>query len=195
MPSYATPLSFASTVSQEVRQALQSQYDALVVQLAKNTNQMDLWLSLGALRKIAGDYAGAIEDWNFVAADGSSISYIAYGNLADLYSNFVKDYPKAEASYLAAIKLEPTYVDFYRGLYQLYAGVYKQGTSAAEDILKKGIAKNPNSVDLQVMLAQYYLSVGRTADAKAQYDVAIANAKAQELTSLAAQIQAEKDSI
>lgn len=162
MPSFTRPLSFASGVQENVKGALSAQFADVTAQLAKNSNQMDLWLLLGTLRKMGGDYQGAIEDWNYVAQNGNAISYVAYGNLADLYVNFVKDYPKAEASYKAAIALEPAYPDFYRGLFTLYTTTsYKSTPTAAEDILKQGIATNPNSADLKSLLNEYDKSLGR----------------------------------
>jgi tetratricopeptide (TPR) repeat protein len=195
-PSFTQPISFAAGIPANVKAALNTQFADVSSQLAKNPTQVDLWLGLGTLRKMGGDYQGAIEDWNYVGKDGNSLSSVAYGNLADLYLNFVKNYPQAEASYKAAIALNPAYPDYYQGLFTLYTTTsYKPSPTAAEDILKQGIAANPKAVDLQVTLAVYYKSLGRTADAKAEFDAAIANAKSQGQTDLAAQIQAEESSL
>ena len=107
--------------------------------------------------------------------------------------NFLHDYTKAEANYLVGIKDAPSTTAFYKDLFSLYTTTsYKPSNTAAENILKQGISANPKSVDLQMTLARYYKSLGRAADAKAEYDAAIANAKSQNQSDLAAQIQAEE---
>ena len=197
-PSYNTPLTFAATVSADAKSALQKQFDEVVAGLKKDPTRGELWFSLGTIRKGAGDYAGAIEDWNFIATSHNSLSAAAYGNLADLYMNFLKDYPKAEQSYLKAIQLEPANPQSYEDLFTLYTATpYRSSVSASagESILKKGIAANPKAVELQVILARYYVSVGRKADAKMEFEAAIANANGQGNAALAAQVQQEEASL
>ena len=82
----------------------------------------------------------------------------------------------------------------YRDLFNVYANFYKQNAGNAESTLKAGIAANPKAIDLSILLAQYYRDHGRTAEAKAQYDLAIAAAKAAGSTSLVATLETEKSS-
>jgi thioredoxin-like negative regulator of GroEL len=98
----------------------------------------------------------------------------------------------ANTNYLAAIKINPGQPDFYRALFTLYTTTsYKPTATAAEDILKAGIAANAKAVDLQVLLARYYKSAGRASDAAAEYAVAVSNAQSQGNQPLATQIQQE----
>lgn len=148
-PSLTGAISISPSLSADVRAALEAKEQALIVELKKDGARVDLWLSLGVYRKIAGDYTGAITAWNYVAAVGpASINYIAYGNLGDLYMNFQVNYPKAESNYKKAIAIKPTVIEYYRGLYTLYRYDYKVGTSAAADILAQGLKANPNNPDL-----------------------------------------------
>lgn len=191
-PDYKSTITCASGVATSVCEQLKSQDAVIVAKLDANPTDFRAWIDLGSMREAAGDYQGAISAWGYVEKLYPA-NPTAYLNLADLYLNYLKDYPKAEASYLLAAKYAPTDSDIYANLFTLYTTTsYKPSATAAEDILKKGIAASPKSVNLQVLLARYYKSLGRTADAKVEYDAAIANAKAQGQTALAAEIQAEE---
>ena len=69
----------------------------------------------------------------------TQIDSTAYWNLADLYQNFLKDYPKAEMDYKKVIAIDPSNTGAYTALAQMYTTVYKQGNGSAEAILKQGI--------------------------------------------------------
>ena len=191
VPEYKTPPVCASDFDANTCAILKSQAATVAAQISAQPQSSTAWIKLGTIRKINLDYKGAEAAWLYVTKlyPGSAI---AFANLGDLYMNFMHDYAKAEASYLMAIKDAPTNPSFYENLFSLYTTTsYKPSATAGEDILKKGITANPKSVDLQVMLARYYKSLGRSSDASAEYNAAIANAKAQGQTDLAAQIQAE----
>ena len=154
-PSLAGAINVSSSLPADAQAALRTQEQTLITELKAAPTRTDLWLELGVDRKIAGDYAGAIAAWNYVAAAGSNaVNYIAYGNLGDLYMNFDVNYPKAEANYKAAIAIKPTVIDYYRSLYTLYTSFYKTGTSAAADIVAQGLKANPNNPDLLQLQAQ-----------------------------------------
>ena len=112
-------------------------------------------LAQGQTKKNAGDYRGAATIWESVALSNTFVSFIAYANLADLYTNFIKDYPQAEVDLKNVISIKPDYIDAYRNLYMLYTVYgYKAGTSAAADILAQGLKANPGNQDLLNMQAQ-----------------------------------------
>ena len=148
-PSLTGGIVIAPTVSFDQATTLRTNEQPLITQLKAAPTRVDLWLTLGLYRKEAGDYAGAIAAWNYVAVAGpDTVNFIAYGDLGDLYMNFDTNYPKAEASYLAAIKLKPSYIDYYRDLFTLYRSFYKTNTTAAADIVAQGLKANPNNPDL-----------------------------------------------
>ncbi|MBI5458070.1 hypothetical protein HY971_05100 [Candidatus Kaiserbacteria bacterium] len=151
VPDFRAPIKFGADVPADVRAALQKSADIIIAKLTKDSLDLRAWIELGGVHKMGGDYKGAESAWLFVT-QASPKNAIAYGNLADLYMNFLKDYSKAEAQYLKVISLEPSNIDPYRSLALLYTNFYKKGTSAAEDILKKGIRAIPDSTELKVLL-------------------------------------------
>ncbi len=192
-PTFAAPITYEGSVSADVRTALNQDLAKVQAALQKSKNDMNNWLQLGVLYKMGGDYNDAERIWQYVSAawPHNTISFV---NLGDLYMNFLQDYKKAESSYLKAIHNDPGNVENYINLFTLYSGLYTSSPSAAENILKNGIAANPQSYQLQLTLARYYVSKGRTADAKVQYDAAIANAKHAGQPTIAADIQKEETS-
>jgi tetratricopeptide (TPR) repeat protein len=192
VPAYKGTIVCPAGMPQEQCASIQSKDAAVIGKLQTKPTDASAWLQLGTLRKEAGDYQGATVAWDYFVAL-YPMNSAGYFNLADLYMNFVKDYPKAEANFLLAAKYAPGDTSIYADLFTLYTTTsYVPSHDAAENILKKGIAANPNAVNLQVTLARYYKSAGRATDAKAEYDAAIANAQAQGQTALAAQIQSEE---
>lgn len=166
--------------------------DAKIIQrLDANITDIPAWTDLGTVRVETGDYTGALSAWNYLAKLVPNSSG-PYYNLGELYMTYIKDYPKAEANFLKALQFSPKDTSIYTKLFSLYTDTsYKPTATAAEEILRKGIMANPNAIDLQVVLARYYVSLGRATDAKTAYDAAIATAERTGNTSLSAQIKAE----
>ena len=179
-PDYNAPLVFyaSSGLTAEHQASLQPRATELRAQLAKDPYNYTSWLALGRTYKTAGDYAQAEKIWKYVSLQWPTDD-VVLGNLGDLYMNFIKDYPKADASYLGAIRNNPRQTNAYRNLFQLYSSMYTTHASAAEDILKKGIQNNPEALDLYVLLARHYRDSGRTAEAIAEYNMAIVIARGQ----------------
>ena len=154
-PSLTGAIVISPSISSDEAAVLRTNEQGLITQLMTSPTRIDWWLQLGTYRKIAGDYAGAQVAWEYVVnSGGSNIAYIAYGNLGELNLDFLKNYPKAEADYKAAINLSPKTIDYYRELFLLYTTVYKTNTSAAADIVAQGLKANPNNPDLLQMQAQ-----------------------------------------
>ncbi len=179
-PSFKTPLTFLASLqlSPDVQTLLQQKYTADVATLSANAVDFDAWIDLGEARKLGGDYAGAAADWEYVSVIYPK-NIVSFANLGDLYTNFLPNYPKAAANYEHEIANNPAYEDSYSDLFSLFTNQYPQGTTTPQNVLKEGIAASPQSVDLYVLLARYYVSKGDTADAKIEYQVAIAQAQAQ----------------
>ena len=119
------------------------------------------WVDLGSWRKAIGDYEGAVIVWEYVTkiAPGYGVPYI---NLGNIYHYYLKDYVKAEINFKKFISMQPTYIDGYQRLFNLYSQSYLQNTTKAADILKEGILKNPNAAELYIDLALYYKEKGDT---------------------------------
>lgn len=187
-PSFKTPVT--CTLDAELCAAISSKVAAAVAALESNDEDPGAWVNLGTLRKMAGDYRGAAEAWEFVSKLYPT-NPASFSNLGDLYKNYLRDNAKAEANYLTSIKNYPQNIDAYRALAELYASGFRGG-SAAEDILKKGIAANPTAVELHVLLARHYRASGNVSLANAAFDAAAAAATAAGNATAAASIQSEK---
>lgn len=199
-PTLPTPPSLDRTVPETpnmdsaVRAAIILKLSEIVATLKSDSFSFDAWLTLGTLRQALGDYVGAAEAWVYATKLSPRIG-VAYANLGNLYANYTKDYPKAEASYLKGIQNDPRAVNTYRNLFELYLYSYKTDTGAAEDLLKTGIAKLPNALDLKVLLARYYRDKGRIADAQVAYTSAITAATAVGNGALTTELTSERDAL
>jgi tetratricopeptide (TPR) repeat protein len=171
-PDFRSPIKYSADITPEVKAIIETKHKSLQDKLAKDTFDLASWIDLGALHKMGGDYAGAETAWVFVTKVAPKHP-TAYANLADLYMNFLKNYPKADVMYKQELASRPDAIDAYISLAVMYENFYKAGGSP-ETILKKGIAANPKSVELELALARYYTRAGRGADAKAAYQAAIA---------------------
>jgi Tfp pilus assembly protein PilF len=190
-PNYSAPLVCAASTPADQCVQFQAYAKTYASQIAKSPTDPNAWINLGTARSSAGDYAGAVAAWNYVAALYPT-SPTAFDNLAELYADYTHQYALAESNWLQAIKVYPADPAPYQNLFDLYTTTSYTGTAGAPvSILKKGIAANPKAFNLQVLLARYYKSQGDTADAKVQYSAAIANAQAQGQPTMATQIQTE----
>ena len=138
---------YSPNVSPEVVAVLKTRIAAAVTILKKDPSRGDQWLELGFDYKTAGDYNAAEAVWLYLTKVSPN-SKVAFQDLGDLYENFLKNYPKAESNYLAALKIDPRNIDIYRDLYMMYKYQYKTNTTAAADILVQGLQANPNNPDL-----------------------------------------------
>mgnify|MGYP002336192045 CR=1 FL=1 len=152
-PDYRAALKFDAATSVEVRAALNSQIEVVRKALNANKADFDSWVRLGAIRKVAGDYAGAAEAWEFVSVI-SPENAISPNNLCDLYLNFLKQYPKAEVACKKAVATNSKNIDAYVNLYYLYHAYYKQGTGADTAALNEGLKNNPGNSTLLALKAQ-----------------------------------------
>ncbi len=153
-PSLSGAIYVASDIPEDVRVQLRNNLETLIKYLKNDPKNLGYWLDLGNNRRIAKDYTGAIEAWQYVAQVAPG-DYVAFNNLGDLYLSVLKDYPKAEANLKQAVALKPDAVDVYRSLYMLYLYYYKTDTSAARDTLTFGIKNNPGNQDLKDLLSEY----------------------------------------
>ena len=142
---------FDENVAKEIQVLLEKKFDDLQVIFASDTTNFSAWIESGILRKAAGDYMGAAEDWGYVAKLYPK-STIPFDNLGDLYLNFLKDYPKAEANFKTSIAFNPNNIHAYQQLFALYTLYgYKTDTSAATNLVSEGLKKNPGNETLLQM--------------------------------------------
>ena len=189
-PSLERSVDFKNTLAPEVKAIMVTRIEDSIKELKKDPLNVNEWIMLGVNRKSIGDYEGARDAWEYAKALAPS-SIVAWNNLGDLYHFYLKDYVKSEENWKKTITLKPDYIQGYSGLVDLYRYSFKVKLSETPVILKAGIAKNPDSVDLQVMLAHHYQDMGQTAEAKDAYNKAIATADRLKNDSLATILQGE----
>jgi len=115
----------------------------LTLALRKDPGLYDHWMDLALYRRSIGDFVGAREAWEYAALLRPE-DFIPPHNLGDLYTYDLVDYRKAEASYLASLKLDATAIIVYQKLYELYRFKMKDNAKA-KAILEEGIKKNPST--------------------------------------------------
>jgi hypothetical protein len=154
-PDYKAPLTFSGNQNSPAEiSTLQSEYAQVETALKADPTDFSSWIQLGVIRKEAGDYQGAAADWQYVS-EIYPANVVSNANLADLYTNFLPDYPKAAAAYEAQIKNDPTDIYIYVDLYQLYTTQYPQSAAVITAMLKQGLAANPGNAQLESLLAKY----------------------------------------
>ena len=148
-PSLDRPITFTgSMLPSDAQTIVKTQMQTIIANLKKDPTRLDLWLQLGIDRKQAGDYEGARQAWAYVQAVAPK-DEISAADLADLFANFIKDYPQAETYYEKAIADNSAVIDNYLNLYTLYHYSYKVGTGADVAIAKQGLAANPGNAELE----------------------------------------------
>jgi tetratricopeptide (TPR) repeat protein len=190
VPDLNRQVIFKADVPSETKKVIIDNIARLVANLKGDNTRFNDWLDLGIQYKIAGDYEGARDAWEYASAL-SPLNYISFSNLGDLYTNYLKNYSKAEENLKTSIKNKPDYTTGYRALYELYRYSYKEKANLAPQILKEGLSKNPKNTDLMILLAQYYKETGDKTQALKYYNQALNEFGKIGNTSMAALIQKE----
>ncbi len=189
-PALVRSTDFKNTLTPEIKMIVLARLDANIEALKKNPKDVQSWIMLGVNRKTLGDYEGARDAWGYAKALEPN-NIVPWNNLGDLYHFYLKDYKKSEENWKRTIALKSDYIQGYSGLVDLYKYSMKENLEETPALLKDGISKNPDSIDLVVMLARYYQDVGNITLAKEAYGQAIAIAERLNNTSLAITLKAE----
>lgn len=104
-----------------------------------NMTNISLWIDLGSLRKVIGDYEGAKLAWEYVTVIAPQ-SGLAFRNLGDLYGYYLGNPQKAEENFLKAIQNEPNQIEYYFKIADFYREIAKD-PAKARAILEKGNLK------------------------------------------------------
>jgi len=151
VPDLDRPIKISANLSEEARKKAILDIQEISGMLKGNHDYFDGWLQLGILRKIIGDYNGAIDAWNFAGVIRPK-STIPFANLADLYAFYIRDNKKAEDSFLRAISADPQNGFTYFQTARFYEEIL-QDMAKAKEILRQGISAGADSSgDLQSLL-------------------------------------------
>jgi len=149
--SVSTPdldrLIIANTFSEDVRAILAEKITSTSNALKKDITSYDLWIDLGLQRKIAEDYEGARQAWEYVSTlyPSDNVSHI---NLGDLYAYYLHDNEKAEKNFLTAIGNDTHEISAYFRAVDFYRDVILD-INKARAIVEKGVKANPTSLELE----------------------------------------------
>lgn len=150
-----------SNLSEAQKGKYLDQFNQLTKILQANPDDFDALMSLGMVKKYIGDYQGAEELW-VKAGQIEPKNSTSFGDLADLYVNFLHDYDKAKVAYDTAMTnsvKDPFYPNFVRNAFYFYRDYIKDNTQA-EQVLLTGLKNKPGSLDIMVLLAGFYRDQG-----------------------------------
>lgn len=157
VPDLNRPLNFPAGSSPDFKVIIEQKIADNIKKLKNDPSLVDEWISLGINRKIAGDYQGAREAWEY-AAILSPNDGVIFTDLSDLYGYYLRDNVKAEANYLKAIEKDPHFPNYYIRAANFYREVMGD-LSKAKAILEKGLGAVPNDINLKQALEQINLLI------------------------------------
>ncbi len=140
------PASFSSADTSLAKEHIGKLIDAI----KKSPENGALWADLGMKRKGIEDYTGAREAYAYALKLMPNNAVVAE-NLGVIYSDYLKDYPKAEQYFRLSITLEPLVGYRYLRLFELYRYGLKD-TGKAKAILEEGLKAIPGDPSLKVLL-------------------------------------------
>jgi tetratricopeptide (TPR) repeat protein len=159
----------ADSIQGEERAEIEKRIRQLSAELSLNSDLQSSWIELGNWRKEAGDYDGAQEVSEYMILRWPN-NKVGFENLGALYHFYLHDYVQAEKYFKLAIEKEPSYLNGYINLYDLYTMSLIEKKDEAKTTLIKGLENIPQNVSLLYLLAQYYLSVGDESAARENYN-------------------------
>ncbi len=152
MPKLRRPVVFSAAFSEEARGLMRQKIDTSIVALEKNPQSFDEWMHMAILRKTVDDYEGAREIWEFLTRVNPR-NFGPFANLGSLYAFDLKDAPRAEKNFTAALALWTKDISVWRNVYDFYRYVRKDDEKAKQT-LRDGIEAT-KSPDLQYLLDHY----------------------------------------
>ena len=175
-PDVNHPIQFGDSVPQEIRATLEAQAAPIRTRLAADVTRADDWFNLAIIYHNANDYEGAAEIWKFLA-QVIPTDTTSRDNLGKVYHFSLPDYPKSESYFNQSLAIDPTDLNAYLGLFELYEYSYKTDTTAAADILNKAITQFPDRLDLVLTLGVYYEDQGNYVKAREVLEVGLDKAR------------------
>ncbi|MFA5300206.1 MAG: tetratricopeptide repeat protein [Lutibacter sp.] len=139
--------------------------DKTILATTEDNFSLSILSNMAMIKRSLEDYEGARKIFEYINYKLPNNS-IAYFNLANLYTENIKNYELAEENYLMAIKNsvgEAGNDQYYRGIANFYTYFYKEHIDRLENVLLdvlKDEAYN-NNQDVLALLADYYGAVGK----------------------------------
>lgn len=153
-PDLTRKVVITASLPEETKKQALDKIAEFIKALKDDPSLFSYWIDLGSYMKLIGDYDGAVVYWKYAAAIRSN-SFLPLANLGDLYLHNIKDVPKAEQNYLAALAVGQDQIMVYEKLSELYRYFLKDDAKA-KAILQAGIDKNPTASErLKYILDNY----------------------------------------
>lgn len=163
---------FAEGLTQEQKETKLAELYSARDKAENNPQDPTAWFTFGLQKSFFNDHTGAVEAWEITYQ--LSPDFRTALNLGNEYQYFIKDYPKAEFYYLAAIEFKPDLTSAYQALLDLYHFNLKEKSSEHEAIALKAIEKDPlNATAYYATLVEFYIRPENRDDIKAQEYLAI----------------------
>lgn len=159
-------------LGEEMRKRQEEAFKDALARIDKRPDDPDVWVQLGGIKKMFGDYQGAIAAWNYAGLIRPKDA-TAYNNLGDLYWHYLRDFPNAEASYKKAIENFPENLGFYKDLSDLYRFDYKEKAHLADDTLLDALEESPKNIAVLAWLGGYYRDTGDRQKAREYFQRAL----------------------
>jgi len=192
-PNLDRPYTPPSNLPESARAQSQTKYAALVAKLKADPDLFKEWLELALYYDAADDFAGAEAVWIYVSQKWST-DPTAYSNLGNLYRYNIKNIVKAEQYLKAAITVDPKMAVSYGDLANFYE-FDKKSIAAAKQVYLDGLKAIPGSYELMIPLAQLYKKDGDNVNAKKYLELAATAARAAGKADLAAQLEADAQTL
>lgn len=153
-PSVDRPINVMTSLSGPEKDEIIEQINHFSASLRNKPENLHEWIQLGNLRKVIGDYSGAVEYWKYASLLMPNY-HVPYNNLGNLYQYYLNDVVKAEEYYKKYIELSPQTEDPYKLLFDLYTTSYKEKENLAQGILEEGIKNATHNNYLKTLLNEY----------------------------------------
>ena len=153
-PALGRPLNVTTSISGLEKDEVLEQIKHFEASLINKPENLHEWIQLGNLRKIIGDYLGAIEYWKYASLLQPNY-HVPFNNLGNLYQYYLNDALKAEEYFKKMIEVSPNNEDSYKNLFELYTLSYKEKENLAIAVLEEGIKTVTHNGNLKMMLENY----------------------------------------
>lgn len=162
-PTLERPINITTSLSGAEKDEVIEEIKHFEASLKNKPQNMHEWIQLGNLRKIIGDYLGAVEYWKYASLLEPTF-HVPYNNLGNLYQYYLNDMVKAEEYYKKYIELSPQTEEPYKLLFELYTLSYKEKENLAISVLEEGIKKTTYNDNLKRLLENYKKEKGDEED-------------------------------
>lgn len=182
---------------EELKEEYEQKRAELVAKVKADPSDLSAWFNLALNFRMVNDHDGAIRIWEYLVLQNPKEA-VSLHNLGEYYFHTAKEYEKAAEYYERSIAADPGLTVNYTDLHEMYRYVYKQDTTAAADILVRGIAnlKASEAIVLQITLGRYYRDVHNDIENARTYLAAARDAaQARGDRSIASELQREIDAL